>query len=48
MESIIARTIELSVEKGYIPPIYVSSNLDCGDAINAQFITDYNKVISCL
>lgn len=48
MESIIARTIELSVENGYIPPIYVSSNLDCGDAINAQYISDYHHMISCL
>lgn len=48
MESIIARTIELCVESGIIPPIYVSSNLDKGDKINAEYIEKYNKQISCL
>ena len=48
MESIIARTVELCVEQGVVPPIYVSSNLDKGDAINAKHIADYNELISCL
>lgn len=48
MESIIARTVELCVEKGVVPPIYVSSNLDRGDVINEQYIKQYNKLIDCL
>lgn len=48
MDAIIAQTIENSVNKGYIPPIYVSSNLDRGDAINAEHIKNYSKKISCL
>lgn len=48
MESIIARTVELCVDKGYNPPIYVSSNLDKGDKINAEYIAKYSSLISCL
>lgn len=48
MDSIIARTVESSVEQGVVPPIYVSSNLDRGDAINAEHIRKYNKMIDCL
>lgn len=48
MESIIARTVELCVDNGYTPPIYVSSNLDKGDKINAEYIKKYSSLISCL
>lgn len=48
MESIIAQTVENCVKVGYTPPIYVSSNLDKGDAINAEHIKNYSKIISCL
>lgn len=48
MESIIAQTVENCVKAGYIPPIYVSSNLDKGDDINAEHIKNYSKMISCL
>lgn len=48
MEGIIARTIEICVENGYIPPVYVSSNLDKGDAINAKYIQEYRTMIDCL
>jgi len=48
MECIIARTVELCVEKGFKPPIYVSSNLDRGDKINAEYIAKYSSLISCL
>ncbi|MTS90971.1 sugar isomerase domain-containing protein [Pseudoflavonifractor sp. BIOML-A4] len=48
MESIIAQTVENCVKAGYTPPIYVSSNLDKGDAINDEHIRKYNKLISCL
>lgn len=48
MESIVARTVELCVEDGLVPPVYVSSNLDRGDAINAEYIKKYSKMIDCL
>ncbi len=48
MDSIMARTIELCYENGYVPPVYVSSNLDTGDAINAEYIKEYGKLIDCL
>lgn len=48
MESIVAQTIENCVLAGCKPPIYVSSNLDKGDAINAEYIKQYSKLISCL
>lgn len=48
MESIIARTIEICVEHGTVPPVYVSSNLDRGDSINAEYIKKYRDLIDCL
>jgi uncharacterized phosphosugar-binding protein len=48
MESIIAQTVENCMKRGYCPPVYVSSNLDKGDAINAEYIKNYSKQISCL
>lgn len=48
MESIIGRTVELCAEKGFKPPIYVSSNLDEGDKINAEYIKKYSPIISFL
>ena len=48
MESIIAQTVENCMKAGYVPPIYVSSNLDRGDAINDKHIKNYSKLITCL
>ena len=48
MESIIAQTIENCMKAGYVPPVYVSSNLDKGDAINDEHIKNYSKLITCL
>jgi len=48
MDAIIAQTVENCVKNGYIPPIYVSSNLDKGDKINAEHIKKYSSLISCL
>jgi len=48
MEAIIAQTVENCVKDGHIPPIFVSSNLDKGDAINAEHIKNYSDLISCL
>lgn len=48
MDCITARVIELCAEQGYVPPTYVSSNLDRGDAINAEHIKHYHDLIDCL
>lgn len=48
MEAIIAQTVENCMKKGYKPPIYVSSNLDKGDAINDEHIKKYSKLITNL
>ncbi|MEW4413478.1 SIS domain-containing protein [Clostridium sp. AN503] len=48
MDCIMARTVELCVEAGVIPPVYVSSNLDRGDKINAEYIDQYRELIDCL
>ncbi|QQK08639.1 sugar isomerase domain-containing protein [Miniphocaeibacter halophilus] len=48
MQSIIARTVEICVENGFKPPIYVSSNLDEGDEINKQYIKKYSSLIENL
>lgn len=48
MNCITARAIELCVEKGVTPDIYVSSNLDRGDKINDEHIQKYKNLIDCL
>lgn len=48
MDCIMARTVELCVEAGVIPPVYVSSNLDKGDKINEEYIGQYRELIGCL
>lgn len=48
MQSIMAQTVENCVLKGVTPPIYVSSNLDRGDDINAKHIEKYAPIISNL
>ncbi|MCL2400774.1 MAG: SIS domain-containing protein [Defluviitaleaceae bacterium] len=48
MDAIIAQTVENCVKDGHIPPIYVSSNLDKGDKINAEHIKNYSSMIACL
>ncbi|QPZ38181.1 sugar isomerase domain-containing protein [Paramicrobacterium chengjingii] len=48
IESIIAQTVQNCVDAGTIPPIYVSANLDKGDAINAAHIAKYSHMISGL
>jgi len=48
MEAIVAQTVENCVKDGYVPPVYVSSNLDKGDKINAEYIEKYSSLISCL
>lgn len=48
MNCITARAVEICCESGFIPPLYVSSNLDKGDKINEKYISEYTNLISCL
>lgn len=48
VEMISTRTIELCVEKGYKPPIFISGNTDEGDRINNERIEKYSKIIPSL
>ena len=48
MEAIVAQAIENCAKSGHVPPIFVSSNLDKGDKINAEHIKNYSGLISCL
>jgi uncharacterized phosphosugar-binding protein len=48
MEALVAQTIENCVNDGFTPPVFVSSNLDKGDAINAEHIKNYSDLVSCL
>ncbi|MDQ0363173.1 SIS domain-containing protein [Breznakia pachnodae] len=48
LDGITSRVVELCVEQGYKPPIYVSSNLDVGDDINKEYIREYRDLIDCL
>lgn len=48
MQAIIAQTVENCMSDGYVPPIYVSSNLDEGDEINAEHIKNYSHLVTCL
>lgn len=46
IESMIGRTIEICHENGVEVPIFVSSNLDRGDKINAEHLENYKNKIS--
>lgn len=48
VDSITSRTIEICVNKGYIPPLYMSANLDAGDEHNKASIEKYKTMIDCL
>lgn len=48
MEAMMGQTVEFCVQDGFIPPVYVSSNLDRGDKINVEHISNYSKLIFCL
>lgn len=48
IEALIAQTVENCVEAGHEPPLYVSANLDEGDASNARWLEQYRPLISNL
>ena len=47
MEAIMAQAIEYCAKDGFEPPIFVSSNLDKGDKINAEHLKNYRNLVSC-
>lgn len=46
MESMVGRTVEICHENDVEVPIFVSSNLDRGDKINAEHLENYKDIIS--
>jgi uncharacterized phosphosugar-binding protein len=48
LQALIVETISILVQEGVKPPVWVSSNLDEGDAINRKYIQAYKKRIPCL
>lgn len=48
LQAVVVQAVELLLQQGVKPPIWVSSNLDKGDEINKQHIREYKKRISCL
>lgn len=48
LQALIAQVIYNVYAEGIEPPVWVSSNLDRGDAINQNYIENYRERISCL
>ena len=48
IQALIVEVVNKLVQDGVTPPIWVSSNLDEGDAINREHIKAYKKRITCL
>ncbi|PTX53992.1 putative phosphosugar-binding protein [Melghirimyces profundicolus] len=48
LQALIVETVNKLVQAGLTPPVWVSSNLDEGDAINREYIKAYKKRITCL
>lgn len=48
LQAVIVQTVDNLVKRGIKPPIWVSSNLDSGDAINHAYIEQYTSRITNL
>lgn len=48
LQAVIVQTVENLHAKSVTPPIWVSSNLDKGDAINRAYMDQYSSRITCL
>lgn len=48
VNSICAESIPLFIEKGIDPPVFMSANIDGGDAYNAKIMEQYKDVITYL
>ena len=45
LNAMVAETVQLIVDKGEIPPIFMSANLDAGDAHNKKMMAQYKEHI---
>lgn len=45
LNAIVARTVELLLEAGIVPPVFISSNVPGGDAHNAAIMAEYREQI---
>ena len=48
LQAVIVQTVEFLVQQGHKPQVWVSSNLEQGDAINRSYIEKYKTVITNL
>lgn len=48
IQALVTETVCTLAEQGFTPPVWVSSNLDRGDAINKQHIASMKGRVSCL
>ncbi|MBS4207870.1 SIS domain-containing protein [Bacillus sp. FJAT-50079] len=48
IQALVVEVVDKLVHEGIAPPIWVSSNLDEGDAVNREHIKAYKKRITCL
>ena len=45
MNAVMARSVEMLAQSGFTPPIFVSANLDHGDAHNKAMLAEYGDRI---
>jgi uncharacterized phosphosugar-binding protein len=48
LHSVIISAVEQMIERGYVPELFSSSNLDEGDEINNQILSKYQSLIKPL
>ena len=48
IQALVTQTVCTLAEEGIKPPVWVSSNLDCGDQINKEYIESMKGRVSCL
>ncbi|MDK2784578.1 MAG: hypothetical protein PWQ41_13 [Bacillota bacterium] len=48
LQAVVVEAIEKLLARGITPPVWVSSNLDQGDQINARYIKEYRGRVKCL
>ena len=45
LNAIVVRTVEMLVQKGFTPPVFMSANVEGGDRHNAQMLAKYKDRI---
>ena len=48
LQALVTETVATLAKKGITPPVWVSSNVNNGDEINAKYIEKYKGRVSCL